>query len=239
MKKIYILGIIPIIIFVAIFIYLDSKDSKDSKNSTNESNANGSVSTSDNINYSLKISSFTEKANYKINNKFNVNLNFKKINDTKYNSFTINVNGNDIKTKDIIIYNNPDSIQFSVLGDYLIFPSSFNANLDKKTLYIVSKEGKIVKKIYELDLVKGMNIDSYKVTDKGITISGSRLGSGSTFNYNEEYNICDDSVYSLDTDISLTSDYYYSYSNNKINFKSKEKIKLTLEKFLNDQQYYC
>ena len=131
-------------------------------------------------------------------------------------------------------------IKISKVGKYLLFPSKFEKSMVAIKIYFVSSNGDLVKEIYELEQVKGMHPVSYEVFSDTIVISGTRVGSGSVFEYGSSYNICDQPVNILDKNIVLKADYTYSYSEKKINFEKVTKIKnLNLKDFLQDKYLYC
>ncbi len=137
-----------------------------------------------------------------------------------------------------------DTIKIKKLGNYLIFTNTFSTDIRSTKLYVY--DGTILKEIYELDEINGMVIESLKsikISKDGILVSGTRLNNGPTIIYNgKSYDTyskdtCSNTLKELKDDFIVKQDYFYKYTDSKLDFIPEVSNKYLLKSYVKKEEF--
>ena len=216
----------------------------------------GNVETTDNINYSLNIGSY--KANdvvyYSLNDKYTVSLKFYDISNYNYSesfkNFDISINGVLINIDSTAfdrkgtLAADENTIEMSLLGDYLIFNNFFWTDIRSTTIYAVSLKENKTTEIGEMEKIQGMVPSSKEtVTKDGLIVKGSRLNHDQEIVYNGiSYGMCKSDINNIPSDAIFSATYTYRYKDGKLDLSNPQKTDvLTVKDYLNksENKSYC
>ena len=236
-------GLVVLIIFLVVvilglsgYMVYDKFIKKDDISKENNTIINDNTNnTSDNLvdmeykTYDISLEKLvTNKTDYETNiGDFKITLKYLDDNSYKY---AIYVNDKYI-VDDYAIYAD-NVLSTATFGDYLIFVNSGKTSIRSDIVYVISKDGILVNKFYELDSIKGMVVSgNYSVSGNNLIINGTRVTNGPAIVYNDnQYDNCE-SLSQLDSNLPIDVKYTYEIKNGKFELSNKETTK-TLKEFM-------
>lgn len=216
----------------------DDSNSNTSTNSSDEIKYVNNVYTEDNFTYYLDISNLKseKEISYKLDNNFNIKLAYIEGKDERPISYKMYVNGQ--FTREDVIYIG-DNIKMYVINDTLIDTNHFGTDIRSNRFYIISKEGKITKELYQLEEIKGMVAEKYQFENGKLIIEGTRINHGPSIVYGDNTMgtyVCDeDEMSKLDVNMYIKSTYTYEFNEGNISLVNTKGTQ-TLSEYLNSRK---
>lgn len=250
-KGLIIVIVVLVILLISVsgyFIYdkFISKDEPKTTTTTNETTTNSDINAYDNDTSSPRKLNVKEIADSNSSVKINDNfaIKFVKMTDEEVknaNEMVENYNFKIIVNNQYIMndwtFLNYYDFEVSYTDDYLFFTNIGSTDIRSKTVYVISKEGKMVHSFYELEDVKGMVPSTYKIQDNKLIIEGSRRTHGPSIVYETMYDTCEQ-LKTLDENLVVKATYIYSLKDNKYELENKTDS-YTLKQFFNDDRKEC
>ena len=153
-----------------------------------------------------------EKRTYKLNNDYNVTFEMLNNNQNEQVSFCLFVNNNLIIKEDAYFYNKKVEAKVTLWNEYLIYETIGGTDIRSTGMYIIGKDGLVLKEIYELDENnKGMVIDNIYKKSNEIVIEGTRYSHGYAIvsNGNNADSITVNSLKTIPKDTAVRARYTY------------------------------
>lgn len=217
----------------------DDSISNTSTNNSDEIKYVNNVYTEDNFTYFLDISKLKSEKEiaYKLDNNFNIKLAYIESEDERPIYYKMYVNGQFTREDAIYI---GDNIKMNVINDTLIDTNHFATDIRSKRFYIISKEGKITKELYQLEEIKGMVADKYKFENGKLIIEGTRINHGPSIVYGDNgimgaYVCNEDEINKLDANIYIKAIYIYEFNEGTISLVNVQGTQ-TLSEYLSSEK---
>ena len=221
----------------------DDSISNTSTNNSDEIKYVNNVYTEDNFTYYLDISKLKleKEIEYKLDNNFNIKLAYIESEDERPISYKMYVNGQFTREDAIYI---GDNIKMNVINDTLIDTNHFATDIRSKRFYIISKEGKITKELYQLEEIKGMVADKYQFENGKLIIEGTRINHGPNIVYGDNgimgTYVCDeDEINKLDANIYIKATYTYEFNEGNISLVKTTGTQTLSEYLTSEKESAC
>ena len=227
---IIILGLAGYIVYYK-FIDTDSKDNKDIVEKTKDDKTLEEKGITEYKTYDVSLAELVNnKKDYEYNaGDFKITLKYIGEETVKYGIYV-----NDKYIVDDYAMNADNKLDVATFGDYLIFVNSGKTGIRSDIIYVVSKEGVLVNKFYELGNDSGMVVSGrYGVSGNKLVINGSREDNGPSIKYNDQtYSDCQ-SLSQLDQNTAVNAAYSYELKDGKFVLIGSEVTK-TLKQFMSE-----
>lgn len=188
------------------------------------------VYTEDNSLYYLDVSNLESEGEitYKLGDNFSVKL-------VSGGECKLYVNGKYVREDLAYCGNMYNYTVLNVINDTLIDTNHFGTDIRSLYFYIISKEGKITKELYQLEDIKGMVADKYSFEDGKLIIEGTRINHGPSIMYGEDvfgvYIYDEEEINKLDVNMYVKATYTYEFNQGNITLVSTKGTQ-TLSQYL-------
>jgi len=196
------------------------------------------------MNLTEKLDSLEEdniKLDFNIND-YNVQLTLKNEIYDRVVGFDLYVGDKYILSDGLAIDDNK-TLSINLLGNYLIYQTSFATDIKSLSMIIIDKSINVTK-LYELENVKGMTPRNIKLTDAGIIFEADRITHGPSIEYDIPYMImtqedCQTILNHISKDLLVKATYTYEYKNGILNLNPTISEQLTFENYISKDDTVC
>ena len=196
------------------------------------------------MNLTEKLDSLEEdniKLDFNIND-YNVQLTLKNEIYDRVVGFDLYVGDKFILSDGLAIDDNKN-LSINLLGNYLIYKTSFATDIKSLAMIIIDKSINVTK-LYELENVKGMTPRNIKLTDAGIVFEADRITHGPSIEYDIPYMImsqedCQTILNHISKDLIVKATYTYEYKNGILNLNPTISEQLTFENYISHDDTVC